>query len=251
MPRKALLGLLGVALLGAPALAQTVDEVIAKNVEARGGLARLEAVQSVRMSGKMTMGPGMEFPMTVELKRPGRIRVEFTVQGIAGGAGLRREDRVGHLAHGQQAARAHARRGGQGDGGAGRLRRPARGLQGEGAARSSSWARRRSKGRDAYKLKVTLKSGDVRYLYLDGDAYLLVKAESRRTIRGTEVVAEVTFGDYKEVGGVLWPHSIQIGAKDRPEKQSMTFDKIEVNLPIDDARFKMPEAKPAEPPKKD
>lgn len=250
MPRQALLGLLGVALLGAPALAQTVDEVIAKNVEARGGLARLEAVQSVRMSGKMTMGPGMEFPMTVELKRPGRIRVEFTVQGSLGvqaydGKAGWAISPMGSKQPEPMPAEAVKAMEEQADYDGPLVDYKAKGNQVELVGKE------KVEGSDAYKLKVTLKGGDVRYLYLDADAYLLVKAESRRTIRGTEVVAEVTFGEYKEAGGVLWPHSIQVGAKDRPEKQSMTFDKVEVNLPIDDARFKMPEVKPAEPPRKD
>jgi hypothetical protein len=41
---------------------------------------------------------------------------------------------------------------------------------------------------------------------------------------------------------VLWPHSIQSGAKGRPEKQTLAFETIEVNPAIDDARFKMPAA---------
>jgi hypothetical protein len=62
---------------------------------------------------------------------------------------------------------------------------------------------------------------------------------------------ESTIGDYKEAGGVLWPHSIQSGAKGRPEKQVLSFDTIEINPAIDDSRFKMPAPKPAEAPKQD
>ena len=57
MLRKALPGLVLAALLAAPAAAQTVDEVIAKSFEARGGLDKLKAVQSIRMTGRMSMGP--------------------------------------------------------------------------------------------------------------------------------------------------------------------------------------------------
>ena len=108
-------------------------------------------------------------------------------------------------------------------------------------------------GSDAWKLKVTLKNGDVQHIYLDADSYLEIRNESKRTIRGSETELENTIGDYKEVGGLLWPHSIQSGAKGRPEKQSFAFESIEVNPTIDDARFKMPApaAKPAEAPKPD
>jgi len=250
MPRKALLGLLGAALLGAPALAQTVDELIAKNLEAQGGLGKRKAVQSVRMSGKVTMGPGMEFPVTVELKRPNNVRVEFTVQGSLGieaydgktGWGI---SPMGSKQPEPMPAEAVKEIEEQADLDGPLVDYKAKGNQVELSGKE------KVEGSDAYKLKVTLKNGGVRYVYLDGDAYLLVKEESRRTVRGTEVELERTFGEYKEAGGILWPHSIQIGAKDHPEKQNMTFDKIEVNVPIDDARFRMPEVKPAEPPRKD
>jgi len=105
-------------------------------------------------------------------------------------------------------------------------------------------------GSDAWKLKVTKKDGDVEYYFLDADSYLPVRVEAKRTIRGTEIEGESTIGDYKEAGGFLWPYSIQNGAKGRPEKQSITVQKIDVNPVIDDARFKMP-AKAPEAPKKD
>jgi hypothetical protein len=38
----------------------------------------------------------------------------------------------------------------------------------------------------------------------------------------------------------VWPHKIQAGPKGRTEKQVLSFDKIEVNPPIEDTRFKMP-----------
>src|SRR6185503_9024911 len=84
MLRKMLLGLAVLALPGPLASAQTVDEVIAKHLEARGGLEKLKAVKTIRMTGKMTMGPGMEAPISLELKRPSSIRMEFTIQGNVG-----------------------------------------------------------------------------------------------------------------------------------------------------------------------
>jgi outer membrane lipoprotein-sorting protein len=97
-------------------------------------------------------------------------------------------------------------------------------------------------GSDTYKLKVTLKNGEVRYIYLDADTFLEVKEESKRTIRGTEREGETTFGDYKEEGGVMMAHSFESGAKGSPQKQRITLEKVEINPTIEDARFKMPAA---------
>ena len=80
MLRKPLPGLL-LAVLAAPAAAQTVDEVIAKSFEARGGLDRLRAIQTIRVTGRMSTGPTKAL-MVIERKRPGSFRAEITVQGV-------------------------------------------------------------------------------------------------------------------------------------------------------------------------
>jgi hypothetical protein len=105
-------------------------------------------------------------------------------------------------------------------------------------------------GTDVYKLKVTMKDGNVHYLFLDADSYLDIKGEAKRTVRGTEVETEQTIGDYKEVGGHMVPHSFESGAKGRPEKQKMTIEKVELDVPIEDARFAMPAKKDEPAPKK-
>jgi hypothetical protein len=61
------------------------------------------------------------------------------------------------------------------------------------------------------------------------------------------VETEQTVSDYKQVGGLLLPHSFESGAKGRPEKQKVTIDKVELDAPIDDSLFSMP-AKKDEPP---
>jgi hypothetical protein len=100
-------------------------------------------------------------------------------------------------------------------------------------------------GTDAYKIKVTRKTGKVEHLYLDAESYLEIKGESKRTVRGTEEEAEQTIGDYKEVGGILYPHALEGGPKGRPERQKITIEKVEQNPALDDARFAMPAKKEA------
>jgi len=84
MLRKTIM-LLALGLLLAPiAHAQSVDDILAKHYEACGGLAKLKALNTMRVTGSMTMGPGMEAPITMERKRPGMRRMEFTIQGMTG-----------------------------------------------------------------------------------------------------------------------------------------------------------------------
>ena len=249
MLRKALPGLL-LAALAAPAAAQTVDEVIAKSIEARGGLEKMKAVQSVRMTGKMTMGPGIEAPVTIEMKRPRNARLEFTFQGMTGVQAYDGQQGWGISPMGSRQpepvpAEMAKELDNQADIDGPLVDWKAKGHQVELVGKD------KVEGSDAWKVKVLLKSGDVEHIYLDAETYLPIKSESKRTIRGSETEVESTIGDYKEAGGVLWPHSIQSGAKGRPEKQSLTVDAIEVNPAIDDAKFKMPAPKPADAPKQD
>jgi outer membrane lipoprotein-sorting protein len=250
MLRKALVGLVAGATLVAPALAQTVDEVIAKANEARGGLEKMKAVQSVRITGKMTMGPGLEAPMTIEMKRPRNARMEFTIQGMTGVQAFDGQQAWGISPMGSQKAEPLPPEmakdlDNQADIDGPLVDYKAKGHQVELVGKE------KIEGTDAWKLKVTLKTGDVQYIFLDADSNLEIRNESRRVVRGSEMEIESTIGDYKEAGGVLWPHSIQSGAKGRPEKQVLSFDKIEINPAIDDSRFKMPAPKPAEAPKQD
>ena len=249
MLRKALPGLVLAAVLAAPAAAQTVDEVIAKSFEARGGLDKLKAVQAVRMTGKMTMGP-TELPIVIETKRPASIRLDVTVQGTLavqaydGTTGWA----ISPMGTGQAERvppEAAKRMADQADMDGPLVDYKAKGHQVE------LLGREKVEGSDAFKLKVTRKGGDVEYYFLDAESWLPVRVEGKQTVRGTEIEGEGTIGDYKEVAGFLWPHSIQNGAKGRPEKQTITIEKIEINPTIDDSRFRMPAAKPAAPPKRD
>jgi len=244
MLRKALPGLL-LAVLAAPAATQTVDEVIAKSLEARGGLEKLKAIQSIRMTARMSMGP-MDVPMVIEMKRPRSFRADITVQGTVAvqaydGATAWGISPMGPGQPEPLPAEAAKQMTEQADMDGPLVDYAAKGhvvvLVGK----------EKVEGRDAYKLEITKKGGDVEYHFLDAASYLPVRVAARRTIRGTEIEGESTLGDYREAGGVLWPYSVQNGAKGRPEKQSLVVQKIEINPAIDDARFKMPSTTPAKP----
>jgi outer membrane lipoprotein-sorting protein len=243
MFRKILAGFALAALVAVPASAQTLDEVLAKNYKARGGLDKLKAVQTVRMTGTMTVGPGMEAPLVLEQKRPNMFRMEFTLQGMTGVQaydgktgwqlmpfqGRKDPEPLPEDAMKQVEEQADF------DG-------PLVDYKAKGNA-VELVGKEKVEGSDAYKLKVTLKTGDLRYIYLDADSYLEVRVEEKSTVRGTDVESETTIGDYKEVGGLMFPFAVESGQKGSPQKMKMTVDKIELNVPIDDAPFKMPVVK--------
>jgi hypothetical protein len=107
-------------------------------------------------------------------------------------------------------------------------------------------------GTDAYKLKVTLKNGDVQTIYIDSDSFLDIKEVTKRTVRGTEQEIESAIGDYKPVDGIMFPFAVESGIKGTDQKQKLTITKVELNVPADDSLFKMPAAAPkADAPKTD
>ncbi|HEX8071475.1 MAG TPA: hypothetical protein VF546_16075 [Pyrinomonadaceae bacterium] len=233
---------LALVLLSLTAAAQelTVEQIVAKNIEAKGGLEKLRAQESLRASGRMTLGPGLEAPVVLEQKRPGSFRLELTLQGQTavqaydGQTGWQVNPFEGQTAPALLGPEELKDAQEQAD-----LDGPLVGYKEKGH-KVELVGREPVAGRDAYKLKVTLKSGAVRYLYLDASTFLEIKQETQRVRRGAEQLAETVFGDYKAEGGVMMPHSWESGVRGSPQRQRVTIDKVEVNPPLDDARFKLP-----------
>lgn len=226
----------------------TVDQVVAKNIQARGGMEKLKAVQSVRMTGKMTVGPGMEAPVVLVEKRPKNMRLDLTLQGMT--AVQAYDGKTGWMImpfQGKKDAEPMSEDDLKDAEDQADMDGPLVDYKDKGN-KVELMGKEAVEGGDAYKLKVTLKNGDVRYLYLDPDSFLEIKTESKRTIRGAEQEMETTIGDYKEVEGLMVPFSIEAGIKGSQQKQKITIDKVEINPSIDDSQFKMPApAAPAKP----
>jgi hypothetical protein len=228
------------SLLPAAGAAQTVDDIVARHLAARGGAARIEAVESLRMTGKARGPEGREALVVREIKRPARIRTEFTFQGLTGvyacdgERGWQVSPLDGEMEprpippESAQLALEQADIGG-----------PLLGWKEKGHA-VELIGRVAQGGREAWKLKLTPKGGSARHLYLDAQSYLLVRTESPRKLAGRMVEAETTFADYREVGGLQLAHSIEIGIKGRPRRISVVVEKVEIDPALDDARFRMP-----------
>jgi len=239
-----LTGMLGLSALALPSLvrAQTVDEILAKHFEAMGGLDKLKALNTVRVTGTMTMGQGMEAPITLEHKRPDKRRVEFQVQGMTGIRAFDGEKSWSLLPFmGKKDPEVGSDEDNKNEKEDSDFESPLVDWKAKGNTVELA-GKEPVEGADAFKLKVTKKNGNVEYHYLDAETYLLVKTEGKVRRRGTEIEGESLYSDYKDVNGYMMPFSIEQGAKGMPARQKMTFAKIEVNVPLDDARFAMPGA---------
>jgi outer membrane lipoprotein-sorting protein len=240
--RRVLLGIAtGLMFFAASAAAQTADDIIAKYVKTIGGMERIQTVKTIRTTGKFIGGGGFEAVTVDESKRPNLQRSEFRLQGMTGVTAY--------------------------DGKTGWKIEP---WQGKKDAESLSEEEIKPylestfddaiinykqnnlrveyvgmddfEGTDAYKLKVTYPSGTIKHYFMDTDYYVPIKIETKRMIRGAEVELETILGDYKEVGGVYYPHSFESGAKGSQNRAKISIEKIEINVPLDDSRFARPSA---------
>ena len=96
-------------------------------------------------------------------------------------------------------------------------------------------------GDDAYRLKVTLKNGDIVYYYLDPETFLEIRTETTQFIHGSVRESFSEMGSFKLVNGVYFPFAMESGNPRSPgETSKITIDKIEANVPMDASEFKMP-----------
>ncbi|HEX4826184.1 MAG TPA: hypothetical protein VFV19_17930 [Candidatus Polarisedimenticolaceae bacterium] len=242
--------ILAIALLAAAAstpapAAPTVDTIVAGYVASRGGLAKIRSIQTLRQQGHATAGPGRNAVVMRELKRPGKTRFEFTLQGITavfasdGTRGWQVSPFQGDVDAHALPPEAVAEAVEQADIEGPLVDWKAKGHKVELAATEPV------DGRPAYKLKVTLKSGDIRYDYIDTKTSRLVRTDSTRQLRGSPVAIVTTFGDFKMTGGALFPGHVEVAAEGRPNHLVLDVDKVEINPPIADSRFTVPSTTPS------
>ncbi len=227
--------------------AETLDDVLAKHWQALGGKDKIAAVQSARMTVKQVFGP-QEVPAVILWQRPDKVRMEFTMQGMTGiqaydgttawmvmpflgkndpeemtGDDLKDIIQQADLVEGplfNWKEKGHTLE-----------------FLGEDTI----------EGTPAWKLKLTLKNGDESTIWFDKDAYLMIKSEGKRKRGEQEIEIESSFGDYKEVDGLLFPFSIETKAKGQPQGATITVVSIELNPKLDPAIFAMPAKKTEAP----
>lgn len=235
-----------------PALAQngevTAEELIEKNLEAKGGREKLESVESARLAGTMNMG-GTEAPFVLEWKAPDQMRMELTLQGMTliqafdGETGWMINPFMGKTDPEKMS---------QEDGDMFKEQADFHGplLNPEEKGYLIAYVGEEEvEGTPAFKLEVTKESGEKTYLYLDREYFLEIQAESKRTIRGQEIETTMAIGDYKEVDGLMMAHSLDstmAGGQGPGGGFNMSIETVELNPEIADDRFVMPEPAPAE-----
>jgi outer membrane lipoprotein-sorting protein len=213
----------------------TVDEVVAKNLAAKGGAEKLRAITSVKTKGRIK-GPRGDLPVIVWTMRPNLMRREVTADGQTQVVAF--DGKVLWGINPLLGGRPQEITGP----GADRTRQDAddfdsvlldyskKGytvelLPGETAGAGP-------------RLKVTKKNGTVQEIHLNPTTFLEDRITMEIEQGGRKGVLATELSNYKSVDGMMVPFTIrqtmngQLGAE-------VQYDQVEFNLPLDDGLFRM------------
>jgi hypothetical protein len=224
--------------------APALDDLVAKNIQARGGIAALHAMHSLSFRGKLLVNDGqLELGFVQIVERPSNIRVEASIQGLTqvqaynGTVGWQINPFQGRKDPERLSAddiKSLAETVADFDGALVDSQKKGNKLEYLGTEDVD--------GTQAHKIKLTRPSGDTEYVYLDPDHYLEIRLLSQRTEHGVTVETITDLGDYEKIQGVYVPFAVEFGQKGSSDRQKLVVSSATVNAKIDDASFNLPAA---------
>ena len=234
-------GLLSIVLVGAGAAAAqtpTADELVAKNLAARGGADKLKTFNSMRLTGNVNV-QGMDMPVIVSTKRPNKLKQEMTMQG----------QKLVQAFDGETVWAINPMMGSP----------TPRVLEGSAANALKNQSlfdgplagyKERGdtlevvgpadvEGAKTWKLKLTRKDGQSMHIFLDAASGLEKQMTATMEQNGMTMEIETIMSDYQATDGIMVARSLRtmMGGQ---QVAAVTFSAVEFNLPIDDAEFAMP-----------
>jgi hypothetical protein len=220
---------------------QTLDEIIARHVEALGGMEKLVSVKSMKVTGKYGSG-SFELPFTQIIKRPASFYLELSMQGLT----------MKQVYDGTSGWTINTFQGKKEPEPANeeeiKFMKDMSDIEGklvnykEKSHTAEYIGKEDLEGSEVFKIKLTDKDSKITYYYLDVATYLIIKESGKMKFKEKEYSQDTYFGDYKSIDGFMIAHSIEIKSLGAGvgESQKATVEKVELNLEVDDSIFKMP-----------
>jgi outer membrane lipoprotein-sorting protein len=250
----------------------TAQQIVDNNVAARGGLNAWHAVQTMRMTGKIDAGklrsnPPVPFyvttkarfdpfkrnpepeakvvqlPFVMDLKRPNKMRFEMefrgdtAVQAYDGEHGWKLRPFLGRHEvepftpdEMKQAAQQQELDGFL-------INYAAKGTHVE------SDGMENVNGNEAYKLKLTLKDGQVRHVWVDAKTFLDIKIDGTRRMDGKPREVATYFSDYRNVNGLKVPFVMETSVEGVKGSEKIAIQQVELNPGLTDTQFIRPDSK--------
>lgn len=222
----------------------SVAQIVDKNIAARGGLQAWRAVTSLTYSGEMDAGgkENAKLPFVWSMKRPHKSRLEMKFQGQTavqvydGKQGwkvrpfLNRNDVEPYSAAESKSAAAWQELDGP------LVDYAAKGIHVALAGTESV------EGRQTYKLRLTLASGEQRNLWIDAKTFLETKMDGEpRKLDGRPHKVAVFYRDYRTVKGLAVPHTLETVVDGVKQSYKISIKNVAVNQPLQDSVFGKPQ----------
>jgi photosynthetic reaction center cytochrome c subunit len=226
---------------GSTAAIPTVDDILAKYTEALGGSAAVEKITTLSEKGTAET-PAHGRPAAAEVFRKAPNKAMAVLHAPPG-----------DIADGFNGTTGWHQRPGHG----------AEDLEGDELVRTKQWAafipgldlkqdfaRAQVAGvdkigdRDAYRVIAFRAGGGQVRFYFDKESGLLIRVSERIESFLGALPQETNYSDYRDVNGVKMPFNVIVAHGDTPTIYK--WERIEANVPIDDARFEKPAEKAAQ-----
>jgi outer membrane lipoprotein-sorting protein len=212
---------------------QSIDQVIQKNIDAKGGLTRLKAIQTIKQTATLSM-QGAEFAITMYSKRPNYVRQEMSVNGqlvVNGFDGL-----SPWILNPNVAPRAIVVTGPQAE----QIRQQSNfdsqlmDYKALGLTAAMNGFEMMG-GRRVVHVRLTSPDGHRSDVYLDGETYLDAKVSTQNN----QLRLDQEMSDYRDQDGIKVPFLIRTLTNGVVQSE-LKVQKVEFNVKLDDALFKVP-----------
>jgi outer membrane lipoprotein-sorting protein len=223
-----------------PVQSLTIAQVLARAYTARGGLVKLRALQGQRITGTISFGNDASGPFSVEFRRPLKMHMELMVQNQNV---VRIYDGKDGWANNPFVGKANPEPMSEED-----LKNINEEADFEGPLvdyrkkgnKVELVGKDKVEDKDVWRVKMTTKTGDIRYYLFDATTFLLLKWEGKRQVQGKEIPMQSYFRDYREVGGMKFAFAIDSGSSATDLTQKIIIEKIELNPQVPESEFVKP-----------
>ena len=215
-----------------------INQLIERNMDARGGEEAWDKVKSLRLSGRMEIGQSTHVPYVLDQQRTQKMCIEFTFD----------QQKTLQCSDGKQGWKIVPFRG----------RNNAEllndkefnevadavdlyGLLSQEVNSSIDYlGLEKISDRDTHKLRITLPKGSIKFLYIDDETALEVKLETTRLVGGKERTVTTLYSEWKDTDGLLISHRQDTQTAGDENSYFMTVESVDVNPIFDGARFELP-----------
>jgi outer membrane lipoprotein-sorting protein len=214
--------------------AQSLEEIVKKFTEANK-YDKISALSTIKITAKMS-AMGMDIPMELWMKNPNKIK---TVTNINGQESITVFDGVkGYSVNPMTGSSAPVELT------ADQIKQTQNSNMFQNAlanyfkaGKLTLLGEEKVNDKSAFKIKADLDGGNSSNMFIDKATYLLVKSSATVNAGGQTMTVDSYPSDYKDINGLIVPMKTTSSAQGM--EFSIVFDKVEVNVPMEDSIFKV------------